>query len=330
MPMFRRPGAWLRRMTVCAAMLPGIVLVQAAGAQAMDLVRVGTPSADDFHFSMAQVGVTEGIFKKEGIALQIIALAGGAKLHQAMTAGSLDVALGAGTDIGLIIKGAPEKGVGALATKPSNMVVQASTRSHINTVAELKGKKVGVSSVGALTYWLGQQLMKHEGWGPHGLELVATGGGQANIAGFVSGNLDGAVTSLESALKVQQAGEGHILLTFGDIINPFIAHVIYASNDMMAKRPDVLRRFLKGWYETVAFARAHKAEAIRDSQPVTHLSNDLANKVYDIEMPTFSADGRFDPAGINAVEQALVDLGHLKQKPDTNAVITEKFLPRRL
>jgi ABC-type nitrate/sulfonate/bicarbonate transport system substrate-binding protein len=296
-------------------------------ARAADLVRVGTPSADDFHFSMANVGVSAGIFGKEGIELRIVALAGGAKLHQAMTAGSLDVALGAGTDIGLIVKGAPEKGIGVLASKPSNMVIQASTRSHVTTIAELKGKKVGVSSVGALTYWLGQQLMKHEGWGPGGLQLVATGGGQANIAGFVSGNLDGAVTSLESALKVEQAGQGRILLTFGDIIDPFIAHIIYATNDMMAQHPAVLRRFLKGWYETIAFARTHKAAAIKESQPVTRLSDDLANKVYDIEMPTFSADGRFDPVALNAVEQALVDLGHLKGRPDPKTLVTEEFLP---
>jgi NitT/TauT family transport system substrate-binding protein len=319
--------AW-RRMVWCAAML--IATASWLGpARASDLVRVGNPSADDFHFSMANVGVAAGIFKKEGIELQITSLAGGAKLHQAMIAGSLDVALGAGTDIGLIVKGATEKGVGVLATKPSNMVLQASTLSRVTTIAELKGKKVGVSSVGALTYWLGQQLMKHEGWGPNGLELVATGGGQANIAGFVSGNLDGAVTSLEAALKVEQAGQGKILLTFGDIVDPFIAHIIYASNEMMAKRPAVLRRFLKGWYETIAFARADKAQAIKYSQPVTGLSDALAQKVYDIEMPTFSADGRFDPVGMEAVKQALVDLGQLKEKPDSKTLITEEFLPPR-
>jgi ABC-type nitrate/sulfonate/bicarbonate transport system substrate-binding protein len=321
--MTSRCVAWCAALLIAAALQPG-------AARAADLIRVGTPSADDFHFSMATVGVTTGIFKKEGIELQITSLAGGAKLHQAMVAGSLDVALGAGTDIGLIAKGAPEKGVGALATKPSNMVLQASTLSGVNSVAEMKGKKVGVSSVGALTYWLGQQLIKHEGWGPDGLQLVATGGGQANIAGFVSGNLDGAVTSLESALKVEQAGKGKIILTFGDIINPFVAHIIFASNDMMAKRPAALRHFLKGWYETIAFARAHKADAIRYSQPVTGLSDALANKVYDIEMPTFSADGKFDSVGIEAVKQALVDLGQLKEKPDSKALLTEEFLPQHM
>jgi NitT/TauT family transport system substrate-binding protein len=296
-------------------------------AHAEDLVRVGNPAGDDFHFSFANVGSDAGIFKRNGIELQITALAGGAKLHAAMVAGSLDVALGAGTDFGLLVKGAPEKGVGALATKPSNIVIQASKLSGITTVAGLKGKKVAVSSIGALTYWMAQKLSQHEGWGLDGVQIVATGGGQANVAGFQTGSLDAAVTSLEAALRVEQAGQGKILLSFGDIVDPFIAHVIYASNDMIAQHPDTLRRFLKAWYETVAFAQTHKAETIKSSQAVTLLTDDLASKVYDTELPTFSRDGRFDPKGVEAVKQAMLDLGTVKEKPEDKAIFTEAFLP---
>jgi ABC-type nitrate/sulfonate/bicarbonate transport system substrate-binding protein len=314
-----------------AAIAAAVVMGAAAAAPAFadDLVRVGTPSADDFHFSFANVGTDVGIFKKNGVELQIVALAGGAKLHAAMTAGSLDIALGAGTDVGLIVKGAPEKGIAVLATKPSNIVIQGNTKNGITTIAALKGKKVAVSSVGALTYWMAQKLAQHEGWGLNGMELVATGGGQANVAGFETGSLDAAVTSLESALRVEQAGRGKILLTFGDIVDPFIAHIIYATNDMVAQRPDTIRRFLKGWYETVAWAQAHKAETIKYSQKVTLLSDDLANKVYDVEMPTFSTDGRFDPKGVAAVKQAMIDLGTVKEAPDDKAVFTEEFLPKK-
>ena len=62
--------------------------------------------------------------------------------------------------------------------------------------------------------------------------------------------LDGAVTSLEAALKGRAAGPRQDPLTFGDIVDPFIAHVIYATNDMIAQHPALLRRFFKGWYET--------------------------------------------------------------------------------
>ena len=230
----------MRMRSSLFAVLVAFGAALAAPAFADDLVRVGTPSGDDFHFSFANVGSAAGIFAKNGIDLQITALAGGAKMHQAMIAGSLDVGLGAGTDFGLIVKGATEKGVGVLATKPSNIVIQASKRSGITTVAGLKGKKVAVSSVGALTYWMAQKLSQHEGWGLNGMQLVTTGGGQANVAGFETGSLDAAVTSLEAALRVEQAGQGTILLSFGDIVNPFIAHVIFATDDMIAQHPDTL------------------------------------------------------------------------------------------
>ncbi|HEX3972262.1 MAG TPA: ABC transporter substrate-binding protein [Stellaceae bacterium] len=315
------------RLAAIAALFAGAAI--AAPAFADDLVRVGNPAGDDFHFSFANVGTEAGIFKKNGVELQIISLAGGAKLHAAMTAGSLDIALGSGTDFGLIVKGAPEKGVGVLATKPSNIVIQGNTKNGITTIAALKGKKVGVSSVGALTYWMAQKLAQHEGWGLNGMELVATGGGQANVAGFETGSLDAAVTSLEAAMRIDQMGKGKILLSFGDIVDPFIAHVIYATNDMIAQHPDTIRRFLKAWYETVAYAQTHKAETIKYSQPVTLLTDDLASKVYDVEMPTFSTDGRFDPKGLAAVKQAMLDLGTVKEAPDDKAVFTEEFLPKK-
>jgi NitT/TauT family transport system substrate-binding protein len=268
------------RLAAIAALFAGAAI--AAPAFADDLVRVGNPAGDDFHFSFANVGSEAGIFKKNGIELQIVALAGGAKLHAAMIAGSLDIALGAGTDFGLIVKGAPEKGVGVLATKPSNIVIQGNTKNGITTLEALTGKKVGVSSVGALTYWMAQKLSQHEGWGLNGMELVATGGGQANVAGFETGSLDAAVTSLEAALRVDQMGKGKILLSFGDIVDPFIAHVIYATNGMIAQHPDTIRRFLAAWYETVAYAQTHKAETIKYSQAVTLLTGELRHRDADL------------------------------------------------
>jgi hypothetical protein len=79
----------------------------------------------------------------------------------------------------------------------------------------------------------------------------------------------------------------------------------------------------------VAYAQAHKAETIKYSQKVTLLSDDLANKVYDVEMPTFSTDGHFDPKGVAAVKQAMIDLGTVKEAPEDKAVFTEEFLPKK-
>jgi ABC-type nitrate/sulfonate/bicarbonate transport system substrate-binding protein len=98
---------------------------------------------------------------------------------------------------------------------------------------------------------------------------------------------------------------------------------------MMAQHPDTLRRFLKAWYETVAFGKSHKAEGIKYSQPETRLTDELASKVYDLEMPTFSLDGRFDPKAVEAVKKAMLELGTVKEAPADKAVFTEEFLPKR-
>ena len=105
--------------------------------------------------------------------------------------------------------------------------------------------------------------------------------------------------------------------------------VWFSTLDWANKNPDTIRRFLMAWYETVAFAQTHKAETIKYSQQVTLLSDDLASKVYDVEMPTFSTDGRFDPKAVAAVKQAMLDLGTVKEKPEDKAVFTEEFLPKR-
>ena len=69
-----------------------IALACSAGlSQADEKVRVGTPEATGFSFSVPDVGNAVGIFKKYGLEVERIDFAGGAKMHQAMDAGALDV-----------------------------------------------------------------------------------------------------------------------------------------------------------------------------------------------------------------------------------------------
>src|SRR6185312_16732767 len=53
--------------------------------------------------------------------------------------------------------------------------------------------------------------------------------------------------------------EGRVVVMFGDFVHPFLAHAIFATNTTIAQHPDHLRRFLKGWFETIAFSKTHKA-----------------------------------------------------------------------
>ncbi len=299
-----------------------------APSRAADHLNVGIP-APAYDFALLTVGIDADIFKDNGLEITPISFAGSAKLHQALIAGSIEIAMGAGTDLVFIAKGAPEKAIAAMAGPPNNMAMIVAAKGPIKTVADLKGQKVGVSTVGSLTYWLAQQLSIRQGWGPNGLEIVSVGGMQGEAAGLIDGNLQGGVGSLEGGLEMADKGQGRILVMFGDFVHPFLAHAIFATDKMIAQHPDQIRRFLKGWFETIAFSKTHKAEAIRYSQTVTHLSDANAEEVYLNETPMFSTDGRFDLDAVEVVKKSLVDMGQVEKMPPNEQLFTEEFLPKK-
>jgi NitT/TauT family transport system substrate-binding protein len=114
---------------------------------------------------------------------------------------------------------------------------------------------------------------------------------------------------------------------FGDIIPDFIMHVIFASDKVIAERPEDLRKFLAGWFDTIRYMRQNKTESVRIAARVTNVSTDIAGRVYDAVMPMFSDDGRFDPKALKILAASFTELNLLPSEPDMSKLYTEKFLP---
>ena len=92
-------------------------------AQAQTKVRVGQPQAGTFQFVPLQVGNETGIFKKHGVDLEISDFGGGPRVQQALAAGSIDIAIGSGPELALVVKGAPEIAVAAFADAPYSVLL---------------------------------------------------------------------------------------------------------------------------------------------------------------------------------------------------------------
>jgi NitT/TauT family transport system substrate-binding protein len=307
----------------------GLAALLAAGSAQADQIRVGTPEAHAFNFGMLNAGTQLGIFAKNGVDVQRIDLAGGAKLQQAMTAGAVDAALSGGTDLQFLVKGAPEKAVAMMGTAPANLALIVATDSPLKTVADLKGKKVGATTVGSLTSWFAQEVARREGWGPNGVTLVYVGGMDSTLAALESKNIDAAVGNLEVSYIVEAQGKIRILQRGGDLVKDFVGSIIYASDAEIAQHPDTLRRFLKGWFETVAYLHAHKAEAVQIMAKIMNAPEGVTAKIYDAEMSSFPTDGHFDRAKLKVVEQALLNFKLIDAMPDESKLLDERFLPAR-
>jgi NitT/TauT family transport system substrate-binding protein len=306
-----------------------LALALAAPAGAAETLRVGKAVPEAFSFVPLDIGIKKGFFQKYGIEAQSIAFAGDAKLQQAMASDSIDIALGSGPAMAFIAKGSPIKAIAAMAGPPLLLTLVVRNDDTVKTVADLKGRRVSVSTVGSLTYWLVSETSRQQGFGPKGIVIAPMGATQPQIAALERREIDGMVTDISTALTLERSGKFRILMRFGDLVKDFHIHVIFATNKDIAQKPDALRGFLKGWFDTIAFMRANKAESVDIAKAVIGKDTDITARTYDALMPMFSDDGRFDPKALATLAGSFVELGVLPEKPDMSKLYTEQFLPKQ-
>jgi ABC-type nitrate/sulfonate/bicarbonate transport system substrate-binding protein len=295
-------------------------------AQALERLRVGKAVPEAFSFVPLDVGIKKGFFAKNGLEIESIAFQGDARMQQAAAADSIDILLGSGPAMAFIAKGAPIKGVAAMAGPPLLLAIVVRPDGP-KTVADLKGKKISVSTAGSLTYWLVSETSRRHGWGPKGIEIQPMGAMPGQLAAIKRGDIDGTIMDLGTALDMEKRGEGRILVRFADI-KDFHIHVIFATDKMIAGKPDQLKAFLKGWFETIAFMRKNKDETVAIAVDVTGKDKEINARVYDELMPMFSDTGRFESAALATLRKSYVELNLLPTEPDMSKLYNEAFLPK--
>jgi ABC-type nitrate/sulfonate/bicarbonate transport system substrate-binding protein len=311
--------------------LLGIALLTSAGCatpSAAEALRVGKAGREAFSFVPADVGERTGIFKKHGVEIEISNFGGDARLQQAMAADGIDVALGSGPGLAFIVKGSPAKGIAAMAGPPLLFALVVRNDDTIKSADDLKGRKVGVSTVGSVTSWIITEVSRQKGWGVDGMTQVPIGDDANRIAALKTRSIDAAIVNLAQALNFVQRGEGRVLLRFGELVKDFHIHVIFATDKAIAQKPDALRAFLAGWFETIAFMRKNKATTVEIAREVMGTDTPTAGDIYAELMPMFSDTGRFDPKALAVLRKSFVEMKTLPEEPDMSKLYTEAFLPK--
>ena len=167
----------------------------------------------------------------------------------------------------------------------------------------------------------------NQGWGTDGIKIAALGGFEPGVAAMRTHQIDAMMSSVEGGLTLEEKKIGRNLTSMEKYAPKFITHVVFARRDLVAKNPELVNRFLKGLYATIAYMKTHKAETIKVSVAQMHESPAVAEKTYDDEINSFVPDGTFDPAAVAVIKQSFLDMGMLKEKPADNQMFTTQFLP---
>lgn len=302
-------------------------------AHATDTIRVMKVVPQAFQLTVVDVGVEKGIFAKYDLELEISGAGSGAKLHQALAADGADIGLGTGPGMGFVAKGAPEIAIAATHGAPYNLGVVVSKTSPLYpaemTVDDLKGRKIGVASPSSLTYFLVRSISVAKGWGPDGITAVPLGRVPAQMAAMKTGNTDGFMNSTDIGYGLELRGAGRTLVSAGDYLPNFHAHMIFATNKFREANPDAVRRFLAAYFETVALIKADKQAMVSTGVRVLEVPEAVLSKAYDEQIKMVRDDGHFDALALEAIAEGLVATGIADAKPDMTTLYTEEYLPAK-
>jgi NitT/TauT family transport system substrate-binding protein len=318
----RGPGAVIA-LALCVA------ATVSAPASADTTLRVGKASATSDAIIPVNVGDELGIFRKHGLALAIIDFGGGSKMAQAMAAGDIDIGDGAGTEMAFVAKGAPMIAVCESTAPAPFLGIGVPWDSAIKSLADLKGKIIGVSSPGSFSDWSGHELARKEGWGEDGVTTVAIGGGTApTLAALRTHQVDAVISTTSIFLAFEEAKYARLIAPVSSYEGNVASGALYASNRLIAENVDAIRAFLAAWIETVDYMRTHKAETVKIESRLNQFDEAVMSREYDLTIGMFTRDCRFDADSLATLKRSFRETKLVEGDPDMSKLYTESYLPK--
>ena len=271
------------------------------------------------------LGDDAGIFKKQGLNLELIFIPGGSLSLQALIGKSLDLLMTGGPPVvNAYLQGAKIKIIAGVTNLLPYMFV---VTTGIRTAEQVKGKKIGISRFGSNTDYVVRLALNQFGVTPNDVQIIQVGGSQARLVALKSGAIQATVLSPEEALVAQKMGYS-VLLDFIEKGIEFPHVNFVARDDYLDAQPQTVRVFLRAYLEAVRYYKTRRAEAIKKIMTLSKLpERQMAEVVYDGSLratpddgkPTLKgmevvldAAGKENPKAKNLTVQQLMDLRFLQ------------------
>ena len=236
----------------------GIVTV-AAPVRAQDKIRMGLSSVSALH-SAVWVAEQKGLFRKHGIEAEVIVTGQGAATGiSALLANDIQVVASAGDAlVASTLQGADTVMIAGVVNKGLQRIM---ARSEIKTTAELKGKKIGVTRIGAVSHSVLLMMLPRWKMSVNDVQVMQLGSSPNMLAALDRGGIDAAVLTIPSMFVAEDRGY-RVLADMGDTDIYYLHTMIATTRNYVKSNRDRVTRFLKGYLEGLAFVKQNKKESI--------------------------------------------------------------------
>jgi len=316
----------ITRRHILATIAAASVLGTSAMAQAADTVRIGLPTKTYWPTTIAETAVRQKLFDKEGIKAELTIYRGGAETFEAMAAGAADVILDATSLVSAgRTKGVNSKVVANAAMGYYGWQLMTLAKSTLG-VADLKGKKVAITSAGSgsdlLALWT-QQDKKIE------FTRVPVGGGGL-VPNLLAGNVDAAVVYSPLSFQILKSGEARTILDYSKEVPPNLAAGWIALDKYAQDKPQLVQKTLNALYGALAYMRANKDASVKLISELYEIPADIAALEYENTILKLETDGSMDGPKIPEQMQLALDMakaGGMKDLGPAAEIISKQFKP---
>ena len=301
----------------------------APAARAQTSVKIGTAVLGDYALAGPFIiAVEKGLFRAENLNVEFVPFRGGPNLVKAVIAGEVLLGAAGSTDI-LVFReaGMPLKMV---ATHTEGNHFTFNVAPDVRGLGELKGKAIGVTSVGATTWVFARMVAKQQGWDPdRDVKIVGLGGLDAQLAALSRKEIHAFVWG-DGGAVTQLAGKSKVLMRLDKVTARWISQIQYVSEDGIKKQGDDIRKVMKGLFASIRFMNDQTADAAEIIAKKIGWSTEAVLAAHKISGNLMSHDGTISLEALGSMQDTLLEHGVIKKKLPLEEHVARDFTPVKL
>lgn len=296
-------------------------------------VTLGVGGKPLLYYLPLTIAEQKGFFKEQGLNVTINDFKGGSQSLQALVGGSVDVVTGAYEHtIRMQTKGQDIRAVLELGRFPGIVLAVSKAKAdQVKGIADLKGKKIGVTAPGSSTAMFATYLLAKAGVKPEDVAFIGVGGGATGVAAMKRGEID-AISNLDPVISTLNRDNLITILAdsrteegtkkiFGGA-NP--AAVLYTKQDFIEKNPKTVQALVNALYKALKWLETASPEDVANTVPAEYHLNDKALYLEAVKnsLPTYSRTGVVTASGQKA---AMELLSYDKEMANAQVDVTKTF-----
>ncbi len=328
-----------RRQALAASALLPLSLTTRAQALEKPKLTLAVGGKNLLYYLPLTIAEQLGYFKAEGLDLTIADFAGGSQALRALIGGSAEVVNGAFEHtVNMQAKGQRLKAVVLMGRAPQIVLgFNPKTMSGYQSLADLKGKKIGVTAPGSSTNIMANFVLAKAGIKPNEVSIIGVGTGSGAVAAMRSGQID-ALSNLDPVISLLTRGNDLKIISDTRIVaeadkvfgGPMPAACLYLKADFVEKNPRSVQALVNAVVRANKWIQGAGPGDIIKTVPEGYLLGDRAVYIdaFLAAKGALSPDGMIPDKGPDTAFRALasIDAEIAAAKLDLAAVFTNDFV----